>query len=337
MPKRRTSWCARLIDMFGAASTERKVAKLGFLCMAATPFGPNGEFDEDAVRQFLHRMLESKLGVYLASGGTGEGHALTSQELSRLYGAGVAECKGKVPVRANMPEQHTVSAILEQARIAIAAGVDEIELYTLEGRHGMRPTDAELEAWLNAVLSEIDYPVALAVSPSVLGYTPKATVIARVCNKFPQVRAVRLHSVPDTYLLDLKTMIVRDIAYYFQFSMGNFNPLAIGVDGLFAVEANTLPKTCRAFVDGYERGDHAATMRAYAALRWFDRYSSQWLPGAARPVKMAMRALKLPGAEGGFRSPYLMPSDEEMNRYTTGLLALGIDEIDELAQNAGLR
>jgi hypothetical protein len=31
-----------------------------------------------------------------------------------------------------------------------------------------------------------------------------------------------------------------------------------------------------------------------------------------------------------------MPSDAEVERFTTGLLALGLEEIDDLAQAAGL-
>ncbi len=45
---------------------------------------------------------------------------------------------------------------------------------------------------------------------------------------------------------------------------------------------------------------------------------------------------KLPGGEGGLRKPYLMPTDAELERFTTGLLALGLAEIDQLAQAAGL-
>jgi hypothetical protein len=60
----------------------------------------------------------------------------------------------------------------------------------------------------------------------------------------------------------------------------------------------------------------------------------QW-PGA-RWQKMALKVFKLPGGEGGLRKPYVMPTDAEVERFTTGLLALELAEIDELAQAAGL-
>ena len=63
--------------------------------------------------------------------------------------------------------------------------------------------------------------------------------------------------------------------------------------------------------------------------------SMEWR--GARWQKMALKVFKLPGGEGGLRKPYLMPSDAEVERFTTGLLALGLTEIDELARAAGLR
>ena len=51
---------------------------------------------------------------------------------------------------------------------------------------------------------------------------------------------------------------------------------------------------------------------------------------------MALKVFKLPGGEGGLRKPYLMPTDAEVERFTSGLLALGLAEIDELAGAAGL-
>ena len=84
----------------------------------------------------------------------------------------------------------------------------------------------------------------------------------------------------------------------------------------------------------YERGDLAAANQIYADLHRFNRFVEQW-PGA-RWQKMALKVFKLPGGEGGLRKPYLMPSDAEVERFTTGLLALGLAEIDELARAAGL-
>jgi hypothetical protein len=65
-----------------------------------------------------------------------------------------------------------------------------------------------------------------------------------------------------------------------------------------------------------------------------NRFAEQWR--GARWQKMALKVFKLPGGEGGLRKPYLMPTDAEVERFTTGLLALGLAEIDQLARAAGI-
>ena len=47
------------------------------LCRNATTFTKSKELDEEAFRKFLQRLVDAKLGVYLASGGSGEGHDLS--------------------------------------------------------------------------------------------------------------------------------------------------------------------------------------------------------------------------------------------------------------------
>jgi hypothetical protein len=51
---------------------------------------------------------------------------------------------------------------------------------------------------------------------------------------------------------------------------------------------------------------------------------------------MAMKVLKLPGGEGGTRGPYLMPPEDEVRKFTEGMLRLRLAEIDDLARAAGL-
>ena len=84
------------------------------------------------------------LGVYISgSGGNGETHAMTPDELHTMYRIGVETCRGQVKVHANLPEEHTADATIAQARIAIDAGVEALHLYTRWRWAGMvigRPT-----------------------------------------------------------------------------------------------------------------------------------------------------------------------------------------------------
>src|SRR5436309_1150028 len=87
----------------------------GVLCMAATPFDDAGQLDELALRAPLRRMVDAGVGVYLGSGGAGEGHTLSTDELARLYAIGVSECRGQVQTCANPPESRTADEMLTKA------------------------------------------------------------------------------------------------------------------------------------------------------------------------------------------------------------------------------
>src|SRR5260221_1146841 len=66
-----------------------------FYTMCATVFAPGGSFDEAAMRVYLQRQIDARLGVYLGSAGNGETHAMSPDELFRLYAVGVEECRAR--------------------------------------------------------------------------------------------------------------------------------------------------------------------------------------------------------------------------------------------------
>jgi dihydrodipicolinate synthase/N-acetylneuraminate lyase len=304
-----------------------------FYTMCATVFARDGSFDETAMRAYLRRQIDARLGVYLGSGGNGETHAMSPRELSRLYAVGVEECKGKVPVHANLPEEHTAEQTITQARIAIAAGVEALHLYTVEGRHGYVPSEAELIGYFDDVLAAIQHPVVIAVNPT-MGYIPKPQVIAAICRRHEQIVAVRLSAQRDIYLLNVQDALGRAIHCHWQLGSGALDPLSLGTS-LFAAEANIIPQTFRRFADFALAGQLAEAGEVLGQIRRFNQLVMQWGP-CARWIKMAMHILKLPGWEGGLRKPYLMPDDDVVRGFAEHLLGLSIPEIADMAREAGL-
>ena len=307
---------------------------LTLMCRVATTFSKSGELDEDAQRKFLQRFVDARLGVYLGSGGQGEGHTLSREELRRVYQIGVEVCKGKVPVFANPPEQYTAKANIEHMSLAVECGVEAVNLYAIAGWHSMRPTEFELKAYYDTILSAIKTPVALAAQPLV-GYSIRPALIASVCNQYPQIVTVNLTGVSDAYFLQVKELIKREIRYDVPIT-ASMHTLMLGATGLLGTEANIIPKTYRRYIDLYEQGNYPQANQVYAQIKRYIDYASPWNPGPIRWIKMAMKVLKLPGGEGGIREPYQMPPDDELMRFADGLLRLGIPEIDEMARAAGL-
>ena len=305
-----------------------------FFCMTATPFDHTGAIDEGAFRALLHRLIDARLGVYVGSGGSGEGHALSHQELRRLYQIAVEECRGKVPVHANPPEQHTAPSTIAHARLAVEAGIEVIHMYTLAGWHGMKPTDAELIAYVDDVFKEIKHPIAFAMNHT-MGYIPKPSLVARICKKHAQVVTVKLTGVPDTYQIALRDELGDKMSFHVLVP-ASVTGLLLGADGVFGSESNLMPQTYRRYLDSYEAGNFKDVADVYAQLRRCGDYVNKWGPSNPRWLKMAMKVLKLPGGEHGPRGPYLLPEQDELERFSAGLLKLGIPEINERARSVGL-
>ncbi len=296
-----------------------------FYTMCATTFSADGAFDEPAFRLYLKRQIDARLGVYLGSGGNGESHAMTPNELRVMYEIGAEACRGRVPIHANLPEEHTAEATIAQARIAIEAGVEALHLYTVEGRHGYRPTDGELIGYFDDVFAAVQFPVYIAVNPT-MGYVPKAAVIAEICRRHAHVIGVRLSHQRDIYLLTLQRLAGRKLDYHCQFGTAAFDPLALGAT-LFAAEANIIPQTFRLCMDRYAAGRMEEAGAALADIRRFNELIMNYGP-CARWIKMCMRILGLPGS--GLRKPYLMPPDTEIATFAAALAALRIPEIEAL-------
>lgn len=305
---------------------------------AATTFTRDGAFDEEAFRAFLNRFVDARLGVYLASGGSGEGHTLTWEELREVYRVGVEVCKGKVPVFSNQPEQYSARATIEHAHLAIESGVDALNIYGPVGSHGEAANEAEYQAYFDVVLAETAFPVVVALSTAE-AYSPPARVIAEICNKHEQVVAVNalpppVGSLADSYFLSLQDALTRDVDIYVHYP-GVLTLLEMGAAGTIGNEPNILPKTFRRLGDAYQARDLQEFSRVYSDIRRFTQYVLQW-GRTPRWIKVAMRAFGLPGGSGGLREPFSMPEDAELERFASGALELNIPEISEIARQGGV-
>ena len=308
------------------------MSNLTLFCRNATTFAKDGAFDEDAFRQFLQRFVDVKMGVYLASTGSGESNAMTEDELLRLYQVGVEVCKGKVPVNGNPPEQPTVREALRHIMLAIKGGVEVVNIYGPPGWHAYRPTDEEYVAFFDEVLPQVKHPVALTPNP-IVGYVPKPAIIADLCHRYHQVVAVNLNNQTDDFFINLKDSLKREIPIYAPFS-GSLHMLMLGARGVIGGELNMLPKTYREYFDLYESGKFIEAAHVYADIKRFSTYVAKWHGAHPRWIKMMMKVFKFPGCE--LRKPYRMPGADELQRFTDGLLRLRLPEIDELARTAGL-
>ena len=308
------------------------MSNIKLMCRTTTTFTTDGKIDEKAMRWHFKRLVDAKIGVFPASGGVGEAYAMTMDEIRRVYELAVDECKGKVQVYANPPEQHTASETLKHARVAIETGCDAINLYPSAGWHGYRPRDEELRIYYETLLKAIDHPVTMTAS-AVSGFMPSAQFMADLANRFSNVVGINMHA-GDRYFVELKDRATREIDYYCHLS-GSLNEFLLGANGFLVQEATIIPKSFRAYVDLYERGEWSKIGPINAGILRFVSVVLKWAPGNARWTKMCMKLLKMPGWEGGLRPPNQMPAEEQLQQMLTGLKKVSLAEMDEMLRAAG--
>lgn len=296
--------------------------------MIATPFKDDGTLDLKEFSKLLDNMANANIGVYLGSGGAGEGHALSLAELRDVYRTGVEVCKGRVPTAANPREPRTAIQMLELSTLAANEGVDLVQLYSLDAGHGMKPTPTELNNYYRFLLERLDYPIAISVHAYYPYHVPPA-LLGELCKDFKQVEAINV-IMPIAYFLetrDAMSDVDRNIRLYT--SMMTFvEGLVAGSYGVQSAEPNLIPYTMRRFADAVLLGDTKTTSELFIFVYNFMRICSRWAPSTARWLKMGMKVLGLPGSNGVLREPYYLPGDNDLSEMRRAFEALDVEGIE---------
>jgi 4-hydroxy-tetrahydrodipicolinate synthase len=296
--------------------------------MAVTPMHDDYSIDEEALRAHLRRLVAAGNGIYLGSGGSGEGHALTPEELRLVYDIGVDEAKGKVPVYANPREARTADAMHAVCAQAVEAGVDMVQVYQLDAGHGMTPTVREQEAYFNSVIGRLDHPVALSIHVFA-GYLAPVSLLSTLCDRFPQILAINVMGPPERYFLQVRDTLPEAVRLFT--GVANLPGLVpLGAVGGLGAENNCIPNVCRSIGDAIVDGDADRLAFATQTLRRFSAAVAEASPngGSSRGNKMAMKALGL--GNGVLRPPYLALPEADQAKLAALLDGLGIREAEGL-------
>lgn len=297
----------------------------GTYAISLTPFTGDGRLDEAGLRGHLQRLRASGTGVYLGGSGSGEGYTLDPAELRRVLEIGVEELSGHVPVRAMGVEPRTAAQMVELGAIAADAGVDALQVYSLDQGHGNQPRPDELERYLTDVLDALRLPVVLS-SHQAAGYFLPVELIVSLLDRYDTIVGVNVTNPDLTYLVRVLDVIAGRVEVHVGGPMQALSCLALGGQGYLSSEGNLAPRLCVSLVDSYARGDIAASHAAYARIMRL--FTETRRLGGISATKAALDLLGLPG--GIPRPPRLPVTDAVRKEIATMLDVLDIRAVEGL-------
>jgi 4-hydroxy-tetrahydrodipicolinate synthase len=267
--------------------------------ISITPFRSDGSLDEDGLRKHLNRMASAGIGVYLGGGGSGEGYVLTPDELDRILRIGVDELRGRVPVRAMGTEPRSAADMIAFVGQAAAAGVDAVQVYSLDQGHGHRPAREEIQAYFDDVLSAVEVPCVLSTHQSV-GYTIPVDMLRGFLDRYPHVIGVNCTHQDLRYLAAVIDVVGDRAPVHVGGPQQALTAWALGATGFLCSEANLAPELCMGVVSAFASGDAAVFARFNAMMRVS---TALYGAGGIRATKGVLDRLGLPG--GPPRRPQL--------------------------------
>jgi 4-hydroxy-tetrahydrodipicolinate synthase len=291
--------------------------------ISITPFDADGGLDEPGLRAHLDRMADAGVGVYLGGGGSGEGFTLSDDEARRVLEIGVDQIGGRVPVRGMGIEPRTAQQMIDYIAVAATAGVDAAQIYSLDPGHGHRPTPAEVEAYLRAVLESTSLPCVVSSHQSV-GYAVRPALLATLADEHPHLVGVNCSHGDIGQLVALSDAVGGRLELHVGGPMQALSCLALGGQGYLTSEANLAPRLCTSVIESYAVGDVDATFSAFAGVV---RLSGLlYGRGGIRATKAVLDRLGLPG--GTVRPPQLTVSAEVVDEVLAHLEAAGIPALE---------
>lgn len=275
------------------------------LVISLTPFDEHDRLDVDAFRAHLRRMRDAGIGVYVGGGGSGEGYTLTPAETLTVLRTAAEELNGHVPGRAMGVEPRSAKEMLELAAVVADAGLDSMQVYSLDTGHGRMPRADELETYFCDILDELPVKAVLSTHQSV-GYWLQVDALRRLVDRYDNIIGINVTNPDIAYLIRVIDAVGDRIEIHVGGAMQGLTALALGANGFLTSEGNLAPRLTQSVIDRWVAGDLTGAADAFA--RVLRLYAAMAGVGGVSGTKAALNQLGLPG--GYPRKPRLAVSPE---------------------------
>ena len=299
------------------AATQADRTRLGgIIPPIVTPFTRNGDIDFDVFRREVRHLLECGVHGLSPGGSTGEGAALTNDELSRLVQIARQEAGPSLPIVAGVIRTSTHEAV-RTALAARDAGADAL-MVTPVFYNVLVPDDAGNEQFYRTLSDSVGLPIV------VYNVIPQNEIRPELFLRLLDIEHVvgikqSVGGVMGFY--EMKQAVGERGLVYSATDEMLYSTFALGADGAISAILSLLPKSCVAMWDLTRAGDHEGAR----AIQ--DELFPVWMAvrGNQFPARMKA-ALAAMGRDCGYpRSPMVMPDEAYVARIAQLVRHVGED------------
>ncbi|HEY7204749.1 MAG TPA: dihydrodipicolinate synthase family protein [Methylomirabilota bacterium] len=234
----------------------------GIVPPMTTPFRSDDGIDEAALRSETRYLVETARVHGLAvTGSTGEGHALTTDEVRRITATVVDEARGRVPVITGIITDSTASAV-ERGLAVRDLGVAALQVTPVH--YLFRPDDDAMVRHFDTLAARTGLPIIIYNVVPWTYLSPQ--LLARIIEAVPGVIGVK-QSAGDMKLLADLLLLVADRSRIMSAVDALLYPsFALGAHGAIAAILTAVPALCVQLWDAVQGGDHKQALALHEKL-----------------------------------------------------------------------
>ncbi|SNT47879.1 dihydrodipicolinate synthase family protein [Rhodococcoides kyotonense] len=275
-----------------------------------SPFTADGDLDRAAFIEDIEYQLQHPVTGLVVGGSTGEGHALTGEELTELTKIAVEHVKGRIPIVTGIITTTTRDAVARgrAAREVGAAGVMVTPpIYQSPSFDGMID-------FYDRIHKDTELPVIIY---NVLSHAPVTPAITQKLAEIGAIIATK-ESVGGSFatLSELLDTVADQISVTWAQDHLLYPGLALGATGSISGTGAMFPGESIAMLEAIKRNDYDEAKRIHFALAPLTRAV---MNGKNWPAWIKAVATEQGRQVGPARLPFVPLNDEELQAVKSGL------------------
>lgn len=285
----------------------------GIVPPMTTPFSADGAIEEAAFRAEARFLLDAGVHGLAVAGSTGEGHALSTDEVCQLTAIAVEEADGRVPVVAGIIVDSTAQAI-ERGRAAADAGAAALQVTPVH--YLFRPDDAHMKEHFREMAEAVASPIIIYNVVPWTYLSPE--LLVEIMTDIPGVVGVKQSAGDLKLFADLMATAPEGSRIMSAVDALMYPSFTLGAHGAVAAILTAAPKASVILWDAVEAGDHPAALDLHLRLlALWNAMIDDNLPAAVKA------ALDFQGLAGGLpRRPMPAASNSQRNGIAAALREL---------------